>query len=421
LSDEAVAITRRLGDPGTLAFALLAKRVACATNDNLDERMALTTEAIARAEEAGDTELRWWGGVLLVWDHAEAGDLEHERRAVEMSLEQSRTAPTPFKAWSDDNFRAQFALREGNYAAAEESFMLAIGELPLTYSPWTLLYLRREQGRLHEIAAALEPLTDMNTVWKTRHALRVLLAVELGWDNAEALFDEMAARDFADVPVTERWLDALVVLAEACVSLGAPRPRQAQLLYDLLLPYSDRLMAVLVEVTHLGAVSRFLGMLATLLGRWGDAERHFEHALELNERMGLRPLVAHTRHAWADMLVKRGDACDIDRARELNAQALAAAREIGMVRLQRMAEALETRLMHVATPTTDRPFGLVDLTPREAEVLRLIGAGRNNPEIAEALFLSVRTVERHVENLYRKIGVRSRAEAIAFALRHSNA
>ena len=43
-------------------------------------------------------------------------------------------------------------------------------------------------------------------------------------------------------------------------------------------------------------------------------------------------------------------------------------------------------------------------------MLRLIGAGRNNPEIAEALFLSVRTVERHVENLYRKIGVRSRAE-----------
>jgi DNA-binding CsgD family transcriptional regulator len=383
--------------------------------------MALATEAIARAEEADDTELEWWGSVVLLWDHAEAGDLERERHAFEMSLEQSRTAPTPFKAWSHDNFRAQFALREGHYAAAEEFFLLAIGELPITYSPWPLLYLRREQGRLHEIAAALEPLTDVHTVWKTRHALRVLLAIELGREDAGALFDEMAARDFADVPVTERWLDALAVLAEACVILGAPRPRQAQLLYDLLLPYSDRLMAVLVEITHLGAVSRFLGMLATLLGRWNDAERHFEHALALNERMGLRPFVAHTQHAWADTLVKRGDTSDIDRARELNAQALAAAREIGMVRLQRMAEALETRLMHVAPPTTGRPFGPVDLTQREAEVLRLIGAGRNNPEIAEALFLSVRTVERHVENLYRKIGVRSRAEAIAFALRHSNA
>ncbi len=331
-----------LGDPGTLAFALLAKRVACATHDNLDERIALATEAMTLAEDAGDTELGWWGSVMLFWDHAEAGDLERERRAFEMSLEQSRTVPTPFKAWSDDNFRAQFALREGNYAAAEESFVLAIGELPITYSPWPLLYLRREQGRLHEIAAALEPLTDVHTVWKTRHALRVLLAVELGREDAGALFDEMAARDFADVPVTERWLDALAVLAEACVNLGDPRPRQAQLLYDLLLPYSDRLMAVLVEVTHLGAVSRFLGMLATLLGRWDDAERHFEHALALNERMGLRPFVAHTQHAWADMLVKRGDVSDIDRARELNALALAAARKIGMVRLQRMAEALDS-------------------------------------------------------------------------------
>jgi predicted ATPase/DNA-binding NarL/FixJ family response regulator len=58
------------------------------------------------------------------------------------------------------------------------------------------------------------------------------------------------------------------------------------------------------------------------------------------------------------------------------------------------------------------------LSPREAEILGLVAAGRTNREIADALYLSVRTVERHVTNLYAKIGARGRADATAFALRH---
>jgi predicted ATPase/DNA-binding CsgD family transcriptional regulator len=58
------------------------------------------------------------------------------------------------------------------------------------------------------------------------------------------------------------------------------------------------------------------------------------------------------------------------------------------------------------------------LSRREVEVLRLIADGRTNRQIAETLFLSVRTVERHVTNLYGKIGAHGRAEATAFALRH---
>jgi predicted ATPase/DNA-binding CsgD family transcriptional regulator len=57
------------------------------------------------------------------------------------------------------------------------------------------------------------------------------------------------------------------------------------------------------------------------------------------------------------------------------------------------------------------------LSRREAEVLRLVAAGRTNREIADTLFLSVRTVERHVTNLYAKIGARGRADATAFAIR----
>jgi predicted ATPase/DNA-binding CsgD family transcriptional regulator len=70
-------------------------------------------------------------------------------------------------------------------------------------------------------------------------------------------------------------------------------------------------------------------------------------------------------------------------------------------------------------PAADVPdASAVGLSRRELEVLRLIADGRTNREIAGALFLSVRTVERHVTNLYAKIGARGRADATAFALRH---
>ncbi len=64
------------------------------------------------------------------------------------------------------------------------------------------------------------------------------------------------------------------------------------------------------------------------------------------------------------------------------------------------------------------PAGPGRLTPREVEVLRLLAAGRSNREMAAALSVSPRTVERHLENLYRKIAARNRAEAAAWALRH---
>ncbi len=56
-----------------------------------------------------------------------------------------------------------------------------------------------------------------------------------------------------------------------------------------------------------------------------------------------------------------------------------------------------------------------ELTPREVEILGLLANGYMNPEIAEQLVLSVRTVETHRANIQRKAGVESRAELIAYA------
>ena len=65
------------------------------------------------------------------------------------------------------------------------------------------------------------------------------------------------------------------------------------------------------------------------------------------------------------------------------------------------------------------PPSLAELTPRETEVLRLMGRGLNNGEIAEELFISEVTVKTHVGNIFMKLGVRDRAAAIVFAFDHA--
>jgi DNA-binding NarL/FixJ family response regulator len=80
------------------------------------------------------------------------------------------------------------------------------------------------------------------------------------------------------------------------------------------------------------------------------------------------------------------------------------------------------------TPGTHGPHGPHgpatgegDLTPREAEVLKLIAAGQSNREIARALFVSEATVKTHVNRIFAKTGARDRAQAIHYAYTHGHA
>jgi DNA-binding NarL/FixJ family response regulator len=86
-----------------------------------------------------------------------------------------------------------------------------------------------------------------------------------------------------------------------------------------------------------------------------------------------------------------------------------------------IAEALVVGTTSAAplSPAAPDPPSGHQLTVREAQILQEIVAGKSNKEIAAMFFVSPRTVERHIANIYLKIGVHNKAEATAYALRRS--
>jgi len=99
------------------------------------------------------------------------------------------------------------------------------------------------------------------------------------------------------------------------------------------------------------------------------------------------------------------------------AEARAAMEDFERLEAARHADAAGALLRSLGTPVRTGPKGVGALTRREAKVLELVGAGLSNPEIAERLYITRKTVEHHVGNLLAKLGLRNRAEAAAWATR----
>lgn len=104
-------------------------------------------------------------------------------------------------------------------------------------------------------------------------------------------------------------------------------------------------------------------------------------------------------------------------ARSKDAAAAELAREArsGRLDLDAVRAVIEAAGGQAPTVRRAHPAGLTD---RQVEVLRLVAKGLSNPQIAQSLVISRRTAERHVQDLYARIGVSSRAAAALFAMEH---
>jgi ATP/maltotriose-dependent transcriptional regulator MalT len=224
--------------------------------------------------------------------------------------------------------------------------------------------LRLAQGRVAAAAAALRPaLVSPPLVDGFTHAR--LLAAQVEVSIAAGALDP--ARDAARrLAAVEEQLPSPVVSATAATAAGALR---------------------LAEGDPAGARER----LRHALGLWRDLGLPYEEArARLLGGVALRML--------GD---EEGGRVEIEAARA------------GFQRLGAAADARQaTAVLHGGQP----PRRL--LTGREVEVLRLVASGMGNREIAGALHLSEHTVARHIQNVFAKLGVSSRAAAVSRAIEH---
>lgn len=142
------------------------------------------------------------------------------------------------------------------------------------------------------------------------------------------------------------------------------------------------------------------------------ADRQYDSAISVLQQALARWNVLHLPYETAQSKELKGLAF-----RELNDRDNAHAEFAAALRIYEQLEAQPDvdrlkRLMH----RQDRPEGQ-KLTLREVQVLRFVANGKTNKEIAGILFISERTVDRHVSNIFNKLGVSSRTEAATVALR----
>jgi DNA-binding CsgD family transcriptional regulator len=167
---------------------------------------------------------------------------------------------------------------------------------------------------------------------------------------------------------------------------------------------TEELARVVAAVAVLVAEGGELEAAARLLGAAERLRETLGLALALPERAACERTVTRMRGELGD---------DLFRTRLAEGRAMAPAEALAEVEV---ALGLAAPSSRAAAPSASAVPAA--LSPREAEILHLVAAGKTNREIADALYLSVRTVERHVTNLYAKIGARGRADATAFAIRH---
>ncbi len=250
-----------------------------------------------------------------------------------------------------------------------------------------------------------------------------------------------AARDAGDTPTARAWIEAhdrwlawsgavvrraasALAWAEEARATGA-RTRAYQMATAALAYATAPRQPLALLAAH-----RLLGEIATEERRYADAAEHLKESLILADDCSAPYERALTLLARATLHAAMGEAAI---AREMLETVGAICVPLGAQPALARADALARRL---GTPTDASIVPIIapdppappppqpqatapgGLTERETAILRLVAEGRSNREIGATLGITVRTAERHVSNIYTKIGIGSRAEAAAFAIRH---
>lgn len=398
LAGEAAAVAERFGDRDLLSMSLNARGTMLIRGGRPSEGFALLDEAMVTATTSDLTPfvlgIVYCGVILACQEVFEVG------RAREWTLALS--------AWVDEQpdlvaftgrcriHRAEILQLGGSWSAALEEAGLACRRMTETRNAAAGIayYRRAELLRLRgEFAEAEESYRE---------------ASGFGWEPQPGLAQLRLAQGNRDV--------ALAAIRRAAAEIAEPLKRAA-----LLPAYVE----IALDAGELEEARAACGELEELAGRYESAMlaamvAYSRGAVALAQGNAQAALVAlrGAQQGWLEL-----DApYEVARTRALLARACSELGDAEAARLELEAACAIFRQLGAA-PDLARVEPRVDgdshgLSGRELEVLRLVATGKSNREIAAELVISEHTVARHVQNIYRKLELSSRAAATAFAFEH---
>ena len=363
-----------------------------------------------------------WSELLLAVLPHQADDVAERRRlAAEAAPAWERARGTITDTPHGHPTDLLLALLEGRWAAADRLAWatLTAANAGLAHGAIVALgVLARQQGapeaawaRVRELHPA-GPATEPGDAYFHHTIVMQALAADLALDAG----DLATAREW--VAAHGRWLDwsgAALWQAEhhrlqACLAAAAGDPAAAWQHAEAALAWATEPRQPLALL----AAHRLLGELATALGRLDEGVPHLDAALALADACAAPYERALTLLALAELRLKMGERAEAQAA-------LDAARPI-LERLEAVpaltrAAALADQTGAIAPAAPTPPAAPAGLSAREVEVLRLLAQGKTNREIAAALSISVKTVNKHVASILGKTNSPNRTGAAAFALR----
>jgi ATP/maltotriose-dependent transcriptional regulator MalT len=341
--------------------------------------------------------LRWgWmavGASAAVWDHK--GWMAGCTRQVQVVRDAGALAALPIHL----TYLGMAVVWAGDFAGAA-SLVAEIDSVAAVtgtrFPPYTLLRLRALQGREAEasaaIASAIEQFGGQGTT-----ALRAYWAAAVLYNGLGRYEEAALAARQATSNALNHWIPTWVLpeLVEA-----AARGGDAELARDAL----ERL----VKTTQPCRTEFALGIEArcrALLSDGAAAGELYREAIERLRRTRLRPEVARAYLLYGEWLRRE------NRRIEAREQLRAAHEMLAAVGMEAFAERARQELQATGEKVRKRTVETRDdLTAQERQIARLARDGLSNPEIGARLFLSPRTVEWHLRNVFTKLDIRSRRE-----------
>jgi DNA-binding CsgD family transcriptional regulator len=292
----------------------------------------------------------------------------------------------------------------GRIDAAEEELMAALRELEeagqrarCVHPAARLAEIRVLQGRFEEAAQFLSGFEDEQEAVQAAVSLRLARGEpEAAGALLERRLDELGRSNLLAVPLLSQLVEAR--LAEGDLDAARIATRELSTLAGA--SGRDRVRALSVLAA---------GRVAATSGD-PSAPELLQQALNLFAGIPLPLETARARLELARSLARSSPQVAIDLARRARSdlEALGAERE---------ADEAAALLRRLGAKGRAGPRDYGRLSKRELEVLRLVGEGLTNAEIASRLFISPKTAEHHVGRIYGKLGLRTRTELAAYAVR----